>query len=58
MNALQATRRSIFAGTALAVLPIPAIAAPHPDAEIIRICAQHTINRIILDTGNHPDTIE
>lgn len=58
MSTLQASRRSIFAGVALAALPIQAIAAPHPDEEIVQICAQHTINRITLDTGNHPDTIE
>lgn len=58
MSTLQASRRSIFAGAALAVLPIPAIAAPHPDATLIRICAQHTMNRITRDKGEHPDTIE
>jgi hypothetical protein len=52
------SRRSMVAGAALAVLPIPAIAAQQPDADLIRICAQHTVNRITLDKGEHHDTIE
>ena len=48
MRQPTASRRSIFAGAALAVLPVP---TQDPDAALIALCEQHSINREALNNG-------